>query len=298
MKKLLKTLLLIIVNSAVISCSAADTPKVTKLKKQITKLKPLHKKMGKIRPGDWLEYHKESGQSFSQYLRINPVVVTKKREVIYIQPIGKFTEDEEKIVKRTAEFLNAFYGLTVKTRKTYPLSKIPAKAKRQNWGVEQLLSTYLLYNVLKPNLPDDAILYLGLTASDLWPGKGWNFVFGQASLREKVGVWSIHRNGNPSGDEEDFKLCLLRTIKTASHEAGHMFSIKHCTAYECGMCGSNSRPESDRRPLAFCPECHAKVIYATNSDPIKRFKRLIEFFEKNKLKEEAEFYKKELKAIE
>jgi hypothetical protein len=27
--------------------------------------------------------------------------------------------------------------------------------------------------------PADALAYLALTASDLWPGEGWNFVFGR-----------------------------------------------------------------------------------------------------------------------
>lgn len=51
-------------------------------------------------------------------------------------------------------------------------------------------------------------------------------------------------------------------------------------------------------PLAFCPECHAKVIYATKSEPVKRIKGLIQFFEENNLNEEAKFYKEQLKAIE
>jgi len=298
MRTLFISLIMLLANFAITSSFCAEKERVKELNNHIFQLRPLHKKMGKTQPGDWLLYHKERGQSFALYISGDPVTVTKTRNKIYIQPIGKFSDDEKKIVRLTAKFLNAFYGLPVITKKNFPLSKIPEKARRVNWGTEQLLTTYILYDVLKPNLPDDAILYLGLTASDLWPGKGWNFVFGQASLREKVGVWSIQRNGNPSGTAEEFRLCLLRTLKTASHEAGHMFSIRHCTAYECGMCGSNSRPESDRRPLAFCPECHAKVIWATKTDPAKRLNKLIEFCKENKLKEEAEFYKKELKAIE
>ncbi len=46
---------------------------------------------------------------------------------------------------------------------------------------------------------------LALTTSDLWPGEGWNFVFGQASLSERVGVWSLHRLGNP---QIEFTTCL------------------------------------------------------------------------------------------
>ena len=69
------------------------------------------------------------------------------------------------------------------------------------------------------------LAYLALTASDLWPGQGWNFVFGEASLRQRIGVWSIYRNGDP---ETDFQLCLRRTLSTASHETGHILGMAHC----------------------------------------------------------------------
>src|SRR3712207_7363776 len=44
----------------------------------------------------------------------------------------------------------------------------------------------------------------------------------------------------------DFKLTLLRTLKIAAHETGHMFSVRHCTKYECVMNGSNHLGETDR----------------------------------------------------
>ena len=115
--------------------------------------------------------------------------------------------------------------------------------------------------------------YIALTTSDLWPGQGWNFVFGQASVTDRVGVWSIWRNGDPHGDDEAYRTCLRRTLKTASHETGHMFSMQHCTFYECNMCGSNHREESDRQPLWLCPICLAKLCHATGADPGKRFDR-------------------------
>ena len=49
--------------------------------------------------------------------------------------------------------------------------------------MKQILTTHVLGEVLKPRLPKDAAAYIAFTASDLWPGEGWNFVFGQATLR-------------------------------------------------------------------------------------------------------------------
>jgi len=277
--------------------SAAKKPAF--FKGVIKKLAPLHKKMGPPQPGDWLTQHKEDGQTFKEYVASKPVKPKGKRTVIYIQPLGDFTKTQRKIVTLTAEFMSRYFNVTVKVAKDIPLKEIPARARRKHpaWGMEQILSTYVLYDVLKPRLPGDAAAYIAFTATDLWPGKGWNFVFGQASLRSRVGVWSIYRNGNPDKDEKEFRLCLLRTIKTATHETGHMFSMQHCTAYECNMCGSNNREEADRRPVALCPECLAKVCWATDSDVAERFKLLSAFCKKQGLKAETDFYQKSLKAI-
>jgi archaemetzincin len=116
-------------------------------------------------------------------------------------------------------------------------------------------------------------------------------------MSERVGVWSIYRNGDPNDDEASFRLCLLRTLKTATHETGHMFSLAHCTAYECNMCGSNSRGESDRRPVEFCPECLAKLCWATGADPRKRFAKLNEFCREQGLDHQREFYERSLEAL-
>ena len=264
------------------------------------RLLPLHTKLGPPQPGEWLAEHKEPGQSYWQYVRGQPVRVDRKRRVIYVQPLGEFDSVQRRVLDRTAEFLGIYFQLPVKVRKDLSLDVIPASARREHptWHVKQILSTYVLNDVLRPRLPADACACIALTTSDLWPGRGWNFVFGQASLSERVGVWSIARNGDPHGDDAAFRLCLLRTLKTASHETGHMFSIGHCTLYECNMCGSNHREEADRRPLWLCPHCLAKLCHATGADPVRRFKDLAAFSRREGLKPEQEFYEKSLAILE
>ena len=163
--------------------------------------------------------------------------------------------------------------------------------------MSQILSTYLLDDVLKPRLPNDAMAMIGLTAADLWPGEGWNFVFGQASLVERVGVWSIYRYGDPEKDVESFQRCLVRTLKVATHETGHMFSMAHCTLFECNMCGSNSLAESDVRPMWLCPYCMAKLGWATGTAPERQFTRLAAFCKARGLKTEQDFYEKSLEVL-
>lgn len=280
------------------SCGAEqprpDSGKKTDYAAKIDKLRPLHQPIGKPRPGDWRDRFNEKGQTFRQYLACSPVTPRGKRNIIYIQPLGAFTKSQRQIVRICAEFMALFYNVQVKIRDDIPLSAVPARARRVHpaWGMKQILSGYVLDNVLKPRLPADAAAYIAFTGSDLWPGEGWNFVFGEASIRDRVGVWSIYRNGDPDKSAADHTVCLRRTLKTAVHETGHMFSILHCTKYECCMCGSNHREESDRRPLWFCPECVAKVWWATGADPVKRYADLAEFCAGHKLTEEGRFYTK------
>jgi archaemetzincin len=276
-----------------------DAALLKKIDAAMVKLKPLHRKMGKPKPGDWLLHHKEAGQTFNQYLACRPIMPRGKRKVIYIQPLGKFDKKQREIVNLTADFMKRYFGVPVKIRKDLSLKIIPAKARRTHpvWGMKQILAGYVLDDVLKPRLPEDAAAYIAFTSSDLWPGKGWNFVFGMASLRERVGVWSIYRNGDPTKGEKEFRLCLLRTIKTATHETGHMFSIQHCTAYECNMCGSNNRSESDRRPVFNCPECVAKICWASRADPLERYRSLAGFFKKHGFTEQLAFCHKSIKAL-
>jgi archaemetzincin len=280
--------------------SNADEPSRDTLPATFERLLPLHTKLGPPQPRDWLAEHKETGQSYSQYVRGQPIRVEKQRRVIYVQPLGEFDAAQRKVLDRTAEFLGIYFQLPVKVRDVLSLDVIPATARREHptWHVKQILSTYVLDKVLRPRLPAEACAYIALTTSDLWPGEGWNFVFGQASLNERVGVWSIARNGDAHGDDAEFRLCLLRTLKTASHETGHMFSMQHCTLYECNMCGSNHRDEADRLPLWLCPHCLAKLCHATGADPIRRFKELAAFGKRTGLRPEQAFYEKSLARLE
>jgi archaemetzincin len=284
--------------AAVVSGDPArsDAPLQAVLPTTFERLLPLHAKLGPPEPHDWLAEHKEPGQSYTQYVRNRPIRVDQQRRVIYVQPLGEFDGVQRKVLERTAEFLGIYFQLPVKVRDDIALDVIPEAARREHptWHVKQILSTYVLDKILRPKLPADACAYIALTTSDLWPGQGWNFVFGQASLSERVGVWSVARNGDPHAGDTEFRICLLRTLKTASHETGHMFSMQHCTLYECNLCGSNHREEADRRPLWLCPHCLAKLCHATGADPLRRFKDLAAFSTRAGLTAEKEFYEKSL----
>lgn len=269
-----------------------STEQMLDLQAAVKALEPLQDDMPKPGPGDWLSRHKEAGQTFERYTQTGPIRAEGERRVIYVQNIGPFSPHQREIVKLTGQYMEACFGLDVKFLDDVAVDDAwPAHARRTHpsWGDDQLLSKHILDELLPPLLPDDGAVIIGFTGMDLWPGDGWNFVFGQASIRKRVGVWSIYRNGDPGRSDEHFTLCLRRTIKTAIHETGHMFSIHHCTAHRCVMNGSNNRTESDAQPLWFCSECAPKLSYATGVDLAGRYKKLRAFCEKHKMPKPARY---------
>ena len=289
------------------SAVAAPSPPPTSpegLRLAIPALAPLHRELDPAKPGEWLAEHPEKGQTFAEYLAQAPVIPDPpggpgKRRHLDVQILGPLTDGQRRVVNLASDYLGRFYGLPMRRQPDLPLSVVPAKARRNHpsWGTPQILTHHILDRILRPHLADDAMASLCLTASDLWPGEGWNFVFGQASLEERIGVWSIHRHGDPDADADSFQLALLRALKVAVHETGHMFSIRHCTAYRCVMNGSNSLDESDRGPLWLCPECMAKVAWATGVDPRERYRVLVTFAKEHHLEAEAAHFLRSLELL-
>lgn len=239
-------------------------------------------KLMQVQKGDWLKSFSENGQTFEEYLNCNPTLPTARRQTIYIQPIGDFTATQRKMLSLTADYMKAFYNLPVRLNQIKTLENVPKAMIRNNPfdGQKQIKTEYFLETMLPKMLPDDAAAFICFTSSDLYPDEKWNFVFGQASLEKRVGVWSMWRFGNPDKSAEDYKTFLSRTLKIAMHETGHMFSMTHCTKYECLMSGSNHLAETDRRPLDFCPECMAKIAWAMKYEPAVRYRNLAKFWEK------------------
>jgi archaemetzincin len=249
-------------------------------------LKPLHRPLVMPTPGDWLAEHKERGQSFRDYCAGKPIRPTERRRFIRIQPIGTFSPKQWEIIKTAADYMERFFGVRTNMLPKRGTRNIPSHARRERSGGEQLLTSYLREQVLKPIRRGDVLACVGFTSNDLWPGRGWNFVYGEASLRDRVGVWSIARNGDPEESDEAYQLCLRRTLKTGVHETAHILTMHHCISYECVMNGSNHRRESDRGPLFLCPNCLAKLCWNTGQDPVERYERLLEFYKEHGMEAE------------
>ena len=269
--------------------------RAAKLIKNKDAVAPFFKLMGTPEPYDWLATFKESGQTFEEYFRENPTLPTAERKKIYIQPIGNFSATERKVLRLTADYMKAFYGLPIELKSEMKLEGVPPDMERKNpfEGQRQIRAHYFIVDLLPKLLPKDAAAFICFTNLDLYPDENWNYIFGQASLENRVGVWSLSRFGKPDKSEKDYKNFLARTLKVAMHETGHMFTMRHCAKYECLMSGTNHLGETDRRPLDACPECMAKIAWAMSYEPAERYRNLAAFWEKqNWIEEKESFLKK------
>jgi archaemetzincin len=231
-------------------------------------------------PHDWLANHEESGQTFQQFVRSRPNVPDDVRTRIYLQPLGEFPAGKSPPLERLVQFAEVFFAMDVAIlpMAEFAAGEITTRANPYSGQVQLLTGDILAF--LRRHVPADAYCVLGITVYDLYPDPSWNFVFGQASLREPIGVYSFARYdpgfyGEQVEDAE--KLMLRRSCKVLAHETAHMFGIEHCIFFHCLMNGSNHLEESDARPLHLCPVDLRKLHFSVGFDVLDRYRRLHDF---------------------
>jgi archaemetzincin len=231
------------------------------------------------RPGpyDWLASHPEPGQTFAAFLAGHPPRPGSgtARRVLYLQPFGSFDAGQDLPLDLLSRFAAAFFALEVAVLPAVPVTGLMMRINSRT-GQRQLLTGDLLA-LLAARRPARACCVVGITMEDLYPGPAWNFVFGEASPPDRVGVYSFARYlpgeaGAPAGS-----LLLRRSCKVLAHETAHLLGIAHCVFYSCLMNGSNHLAESDARPLHPCPVDLRKLQHSIGFDVTARYRNLRTF---------------------
>ena len=251
-------------------------------------------------PGDWLAEHPESGQSFDAFVRRKPNRPNKKRNKIYLQPLGKFPKGEVPMVETLKAHAEAYFRLRVEVLPCLAVSDSITSRVNPYTRKRQILTGDVL-SILKKKVPADAFCVLGITMVDLYPEPSWNFVFGQASLRERVGVYSFARYdpafyGKKRGKDYE-RVLLRRSCKVLVHETGHMFGLLHCIYFKCVLNGSNHLQESDSRPVHLCPVCLRKLQHSIGFDVVDQYSKLFRFYKKVGFDDETRWTADRLKRI-
>jgi archaemetzincin len=246
-------------------------------------------------PGDWLAEHAEKGQTFEQFVLSKPLRPDAQRGKLYLQPLGEFGKDAPPL-DQIERFAEAFFGLEAQVLPAKSVEGIRGRVHPE-MGRRQFLTGDII-DRLRRQVPSDAYATLGITMEDIYPGPDWNFVFGQATLRDRAGIYSFARydpafydKPRPEGWRQ---LVLLRSCKVLAHETGHMFGIRHCTAWHCVMNGTNHLQETDAHPLRLCPVDLRKLQWSIGFDPLEHYRRLLAFTEEAGFTEEAAWLRKRI----
>lgn len=244
---------------------------------------------------DWLAQHEEPGQTFSQYLASKPNQPgAGGRGVLYVLPLGSFPAETSPDLQVLRTYMECYYGpMPVKVLPPRAAKQVPAISRENELTGQLQWHSGELLAWLRTQLPRDAYGLIAITMTDLYPGEGWNFVFGQAAYKSRVGVFSFARYhpklSYEAVDGDPDQLALRRASKVLTHEMGHMFGIRHCIFYECNMNGANSLRECDSTPMHLCPVCLRKLQRAVGFDPLSRYRDLGKFYRQNHFALEAEW---------
>ena len=254
------------------------------------------------RPGDWLAEHYESGQTFDEFILSDRNIPDEIRKVIYLQPVGQFRQGQSPSLELLRKYAAAYFLLKVEILPAADLRRLNLTTRLNPYSQNRQILTGDILRHLKKNLPADAFCVLAITMEDLYPDPRWNFVFGQASLHDRIGVFSFARYdpvfyGESRGSRYQ-ELLLRRSAKVLVHETAHLFSLAHCIYFKCVMNGSNHLQERDLRPLSLCPVCLRKLQSSIGFDVAARYHRLQQFYSKVGFNFEQDWVTRRLKKIE
>jgi archaemetzincin len=252
-------------------------------------------------PNDWLAEHPEPGEPFDLYSSLDVNRPSAARRRIYLLPLGAFPRSHADLLDRLTTFSSAYFTLETVCLPPQSIDKGVITSRKNPYTGQRQLLTLDILDLLRKRLPDDAYCLLAITMEDLYPDPAWNFVFGQAHLRDRVGVYSLARYDPAfygeldSGDAE--QLILTRSCKVLAHETAHMFGLMHCVYFRCLVNGSNHLDESDASPLHLCPVCLRKLQWCAGFDVTVRYRRLARVYQEFGLTEEAEWVTRRLDKI-
>ncbi len=154
-----------------------------------------------------------------------------------------FGDVDEKHLQKLSQRLSSLFSKI----ETLPGIQIPQNAF--NEIREQYKAKYFIKAARE--FPGDRVL--GITEVDLY-SEPLNFIFGQAEIKGRVCVISLHRL---KGSSETY---LSRTVKEAVHELGHTFGLEHCENERCVMHFSNCLDDTDLKGEFYCNKCAKSLI--------------------------------------
>lgn len=235
--------------------------------------------LSKPKSGDWLATHQEIGQTFDAYAaKMRGMALPRPAcGTLLLCPLGSSFDGPlgSRFLLHLRQYGHAFFpGMAVEVLPKI-LSLKDIKSRENDYGHPQYLIGDI-FSMLNSNRDviskRGSYCTLGVTLEDIYPGDEWNYVFGQARVMERVGVFSFARHSplfysgvHALDAEQQLSAAQERTWlrhcrKTMVHEASHMLGILHCIFHRCLMNGYNGPGDSSGASF-LCPVCLRKLVH-------------------------------------
>jgi len=177
----------------------------------------------------------------------------KKKQLIALQPFGQVSPEVIEAVKTEIE---NFYGFEVVVLEEREISADTYYAKGDRYNSSVIIRR------MKKEYPDKYDKILAITEYDIYHTKGkskYKGIVGLGLIGGRTAIVSTCRLTLHDVPSERKK--LERVSKSAIHELGHTYGLKHCTESTfCIMKSSNGYVRNiDKKEKRFCESCLNKI---------------------------------------
>lgn len=230
-------------------------------------------------------------RTLADYINSNPNRPTETRNVIYLLPLGDMSPAMDSLLQKEVLYLKTFFQMEVRIMDRVPfndLAKIDSVITRQDPNYnsyggkseydiptenirEQIDVSSLIKHFVKPNMPEDGIVILGITDHDIYSPK-YNWLYGSSNIKEGTACISTHRL------KEDEYYLKMNIRKAISKQLTNAFSIKNVKDYHCLLTFHNNIQELEAGVLYLSPRALEKLTIAIGFDHATRFEALRKFW--------------------
>ena len=247
------------------------------LKKILKTVEDFHNPIYAPEKDDWLSEQEEDGQTFNQFLYDRYNLMSVNRNIIYINPLQEMPQQFlDNLLLYCQSF---FYPMKVKLINIVSLQSLKVKSRINKYSKKIQYNASQINSKTVKYVPNDAHCMVSILLDDLYPESSWNFVFGLATIEDRVGVFSFARFSSSFEKKNEVvnfdNFLLYCSCSTLTHEICHTFGLDHCIYYTCLMNGCNNMEEAKKQPLYECPVCLRKLHYSIGFDPLERYKQML-----------------------
>ena len=178
---------------------------------------------------------------------------------IGILPVGQIAPDV--LVKLQQGLVKIFPDVSLLMIKdSFPVPKQAFDKKRNQFNSSIILNELRVFVAKKVEYQ----CVLGVVDTDIFVS-GLNYVFGEAYVSGRaalISLWRLkpefyHENSGPA-------VFVLRALKEAVHDLGHILGLQHCPHSFCVMHFSNSIFDTDKKQSLLCDQCYLQAALAIN----------------------------------